>query len=344
MLKFKFFGYLFLITVSFITIISVGVFLLSLSVGLMTEKKMIVPDIEVLKRVQKVYYRGGFRNIWQYNEDCYELDEDLIYKPKIGKCNFENVEFKTILNFDENGRIHNSSFNKNFKKIAVLGDSHGMGWGVNDDETFSNLLQNFTQRKVYNLSVSSYATEIQIKSFLKHPDIDNIDTVIIQYDFGDLRDNLKFPIDTKLASKIYNEKRKNYLEIQKKALKRNFEFAVRAIISHYMPNKIKSFLKTYVIKNNKNTITIDDKEHKKNILIILKYYQEYLKDKKIIIFFTSGNGNTETPSNWIENNEYSTLDIEFIDIKLSNDNYFIIDDHINKKGHEVLAYKLLNKI
>jgi len=55
---------------------------------------MIVPDIEVLKRVQKVYYRGGFRNIWQYNEDCYELDEDLIYKPKIGKCIFENVEFK----------------------------------------------------------------------------------------------------------------------------------------------------------------------------------------------------------------------------------------------------------
>jgi len=219
-----------------------------------------------------------------------------------------------------------------------------MGWGVNDDETFSNLLQNFTQRRVYNFSVSSYATEIQIKSFLRHPDIDNIDTVIIQYDFGDLRDNLKFPIDIKLASKIYNEKRKNYLEIQKNALKRNFEFAVRGIISHYIPNKIKSFLKTYVIKNNKNTITIDDKEHKKNILIILKYYQEYLKDKKIIIFFTSGNGNIEIPSNWIENNEYSTLDIEFIDIKLSNDNYFIIDYHIYKKSHEVLAYKLLNQI
>jgi hypothetical protein len=73
MLKFKFFGYLFLITVSFIAIISAGVFLLSLSVGLMTEKKMIVPDIEVLKRVQKVYYRGGFRNIWQYDEDRFKL-------------------------------------------------------------------------------------------------------------------------------------------------------------------------------------------------------------------------------------------------------------------------------
>ena len=42
--------------------------------------------------------------------------------------------------------------------IAVLGDSHAMGWGVNDDETFSAVLEKKIDKPVYNLAVSGYGT------------------------------------------------------------------------------------------------------------------------------------------------------------------------------------------
>ena len=34
-----------------------------------------------------------------------------------------------------------------------------MGWGVNDNETFSHILENKINKNVYNLAVSSYGTE-----------------------------------------------------------------------------------------------------------------------------------------------------------------------------------------
>ena len=37
-----------------------------------------------------------------------------------------------------------------------------MGWGVNDDETFSALLEKNLNRNVYNLSVSSYGTRREL--------------------------------------------------------------------------------------------------------------------------------------------------------------------------------------
>ena len=47
--------------------------------------------------------------------------------------------------------------------ILVLGDSIAMGWGVNDYETFSYLLEKNLKMKVYNLGVSSYGTIREIK-------------------------------------------------------------------------------------------------------------------------------------------------------------------------------------
>ena len=45
------------------------------------------------------------------------------------------------LKFDDFGRFSNHPSNDN-NGIVVLGDSHAMGWGVNDDETFSSILEN----------------------------------------------------------------------------------------------------------------------------------------------------------------------------------------------------------
>ena len=58
-----------------------------------------------------------------------------------------------------NGRITKNNLIENNNGIAILGDSHAMGWGVNDEETFAALLENKINKKVYNLAVSGYATK-----------------------------------------------------------------------------------------------------------------------------------------------------------------------------------------
>ena len=60
-----------------------------------------------IKSIQKKIYFEGYRNIWQYNNNCTSYDKNLLYRPKSGECEFNNPEFKTKLKFD------------NFKRIMV---------------------------------------------------------------------------------------------------------------------------------------------------------------------------------------------------------------------------------
>ena len=63
----------------------------------------------------------------------------------------------------------------------MLGDSHAMDLGVNDADTFANVLQKTTGRPVYNLAVSSYGTYREVKRLLQSGLIKDVDTIIIQY-------------------------------------------------------------------------------------------------------------------------------------------------------------------
>ena len=320
------------------SIVIVTVFLLPFIIGIITKYEIRVPDIEVLKKIQKIYYFKEYRNIWQYEEECRLLDKDLIYKPKIGKCDFNNLEFETYLSFNKNGRINKNYFNKKLPSIAVLGDSYAMGWGVNDENTFSAMLQKLTQRKVYNLGVSSYATEQEIKTLLKHPDIDKINTIVIQYCDNDLSTNLEFPMNTTIANKRFLKFNEIYHERKKTALSKNYVLAVRGMISYFLPEKIKSFIKTNILDIQiSNPVNVDQKQHKKNILIILNYYQDQLKDKKIIIFFNSGFNLQKTPDFWTESYKINSTEVDFIDVDLDKDHYYLIDDHLNKSGHKKVA-------
>ena len=60
--------------------------------------------------IQKSIYSEGYRNIWQSNKDCVDFDEDLIYVPSHGSCNFRNPEFDTTLDFYYFGRRNENNF------------------------------------------------------------------------------------------------------------------------------------------------------------------------------------------------------------------------------------------
>ena len=136
------------------------------------------------------YFDRGLRTIWQTQKDCVQPDERLIYVPRIGSCRFTNAEFDTSLHFDIEGRLRNSMSEKLSEAgIALLGDSYAMGWGVNDSETFANVLQDELKRPVYNLAVSSYGTMRELLRLEQSGLIDQVDTILIQYAANDVGEN-----------------------------------------------------------------------------------------------------------------------------------------------------------
>jgi len=285
-----------------------------------------VLDFKIITEYQRSFYHNlGFRKIWQYQPECIEYDNDLIFKPRHGTCKFDNVEFKTKLNFSYNGRYHDSNIklnNEENKGIAVIGDSHAMGWGVNDDETFSYVLEKKIKKPVYNLAVSGYGTNREILALVKSKLIDKIDTVIIQYCNNDYTENTNFS---------RNQSSNNYLKFQEIS-SNNFSIykRLRRGVRHAV---------TIPLKYSKKKLDWKKEEH--YFLNILNNY-DFLKEKKIIIIYA--NGHEIYYDNFKLNSKTNIKNINFINIDYKKNDFFLIDGHLNKEGHLKVADKLYDFI
>jgi hypothetical protein len=162
-----------------------------------------------------IYYKHD-ANIWQNQDDCVDYDEILLYKPSTG-CFFSNQEYSTKLSFSQEGRTWDGRLKfENQRPIFVLGDSVSMGWGVNDDETFSYILENTLSMPFYNLSVSSYGTAREISKAIHHPEFETAKYLIIQYHSNDLFENDYFlmqgalpqPTHERFESQLKTERKK----------------------------------------------------------------------------------------------------------------------------------------
>jgi hypothetical protein len=318
--KLKFFFVSFFVLIITYLFISISIF--TLSSFILLKGKLL--DFKIITEYQRSFYHQlGFRKIWQNQSDCVEYDNDLIFKPRNGSCRFNNTEFKTELNFSDKGRVHNTNIklnNKEIKGIAVLGDSHAMGWGVNDDETFSYILEKKIKRPVYNLAVSGYATNREIMRLQKSNLIDKIDTVIIQYCNNDYQENIYFS---------ENQSRNNYSKFEKMH-SNNFSFFKRL-------RKGVRYAVTVPLKYSEKKL--DWKKEEDSFLKILNNYN-FLKTKKIIVIYS--NGHEIYYDNFRLNNNTDIKNVYFIDVDYEKKDFFLIDGHLNKQGHIKVADRLYN--
>ena len=302
------------------------IFILTYTLSSFALFKSKVLDIPIITEYQRNFYHQlGFRKIWQNQLDCIEYDSDLIFKPRNGICHFDNVEFKTRLTFSYNGRFHDTNIKSNnaeSKGIAIIGDSHAMGWGVNDDETFSYILEKKIEKPVYNLAVSGYGTNREIIALEKSGLIDKIDTVIIQYCNNDYQENIHFS---------RNQSSNNYLKFQEISAN-NFSIFKRL-------RKGLRYAVTIPLKNSEKRL--DWKKEENYFLNILNNY-DFLKEKKIIVIYANGH---EIYYDNFKLNSYANMkNIDLINIDYKKNDFFLIDGHLNKKGHEKIAEKLYNFI
>ena len=277
-----------------------------------------------VKSIQKKIYFRGHRNIWQYNNNCTSFDPKLLYVPKIGSCKFINAEFETILNFDKYSRTHTSLNKKNNidNFYIILGDSIAMGWGVNDNETFSYQLEKKSKTKVYNMGVSSYGTVREIKRMKLSPYYEPSKTIIIQYHPNDINENMNLNFDKRYNNNEFIKIFENVDKVHNKtkSILKNYKTSVRLFFSD-----IGDFI--FMKKN------LELKYFNKHQKYLEKTITENidLKTKRVIVFIV------EQPWQKTINFPKSNNQIEYVKIKLDNSHFFYIDDHPNSLGHLKIA-------
>jgi hypothetical protein len=102
----------------------------------------------------------------------------------------QNIEYDTHVETNQLGlRDDEASLVK--PAVIVLGDSYTFGLGVDQQQTYSQVLESLLGRKVLNAGIESYGTAREITS-LARLDQSNMQTLVIQYCPNDLFENTTY--------------------------------------------------------------------------------------------------------------------------------------------------------
>jgi lysophospholipase L1-like esterase len=139
--------------------------------------------------IQQVY-RHFNRSLIQFEPGCARYDPVVTYTLKPGGCTFGNVEFVNEYRVNRAG-LRDTDANLDAPEVIVLGDSHAMGWGVNQDQTLVRVLANRLGYTTLNAAVSSYAT-VRERRMLDRLDASRLRYLVVQYADNDLPENRTF--------------------------------------------------------------------------------------------------------------------------------------------------------
>lgn len=114
---------------------------------------------------------------------------------------FETPQFRTVVRINENGlrdRGHLYERQNDIDRILVLGDSFAWGYGVEESERFSQLLEKSLDVEVINAGVSGYSTDQELLWYRNEGIKYETDLVILVLAGNDVGDN-----DRQLVNTIY---------------------------------------------------------------------------------------------------------------------------------------------
>jgi len=130
------------------------------------------------------------RRIVQLDDVHARYDPELVYTLQPGAFMFSNIEFSTQFVVNSLG-VRDNQRSLTQPEIVVAGDSSAMGWGVQQEETFPELIEQRTGRRVLNTAVASYGT-VRERRLLDRVDLSRTTTLVIQYDPNDFAENDEF--------------------------------------------------------------------------------------------------------------------------------------------------------
>ena len=92
-----------------------------------------------VRRLVQQVYRHFNRALIQFNPECARYDADVTYTLKPPGCTFGNLEFDNTYDVNHLG-LRDTEADLVAPDVIVIGDSHAMGWGVTQDQSFPRVL------------------------------------------------------------------------------------------------------------------------------------------------------------------------------------------------------------
>ena len=147
-----------------------------------------------LRRSIQQVYRHFNRSLIQFDPNCARYDAGLAYTLKPGSCTFGNIEFENVYRITEPG-VRDDPASLEAPEVIVVGDSHAMGWGVDQEQALPQVLGRKLGRKVLNAAVSSYGTAREML-MLKRLNTSKLRVLVVQYSDNDLPENRTFRLNS----------------------------------------------------------------------------------------------------------------------------------------------------
>jgi len=290
---------------------------------------------------RKVYMKT--RNVFQFDLNLVKFDKEVGYvnRPNLDR-NFNNLEFSTTIKTNSLGYRDDESslYNPDF---LLLGDSFAFGWGVNKSETIDTLLENGTNLKMLNLSVSGHGTlqeYLLLKRWLTGSSHSPKTAFLLFYP-NDINDNLGFGYRAYPTLSLENPEQILYPNVRgflkwhedithqmyHGIFKHIYLFSImrERLFSSHAPiiNPTDRFL---VFSHIVNKIKKLSKSNHLNIVFI------YIP---LVSFFENGQDDYFKPFETIIRNAA----IPYIDLRniLERDDYYHFDDHWQESGHSKAA-------
>ncbi|MFK7773764.1 MAG: hypothetical protein AB8F94_16555 [Saprospiraceae bacterium] len=299
-------------------------------------KQHCVKSPSIVQFSKDMYFQYS-RNIPSFQMGLGKYDPDLFYTLQPGNSVNSNLEYSNHYQVNSQG-IRDDETSLYFPEIIMLGDSHTMGWGVEQEETFANLLEKRMATKILNTGIVSYGTSREYLMFQKLK-TDSCQTIVWQYCSNDMRENKSF-LENGNELKISSEREYQF------RYKRNF------LQSNYYPFKYSFETFAHQIrkvrKQRKEDVpSLGLSDQVDNFFRIIKLMQEGFKGE-IIIFNLESFDTTDQYylafKKYVEENHLEKIQLIDFSTILKKEDYFIIDGHINVSGHQKVSEAIFRKI
>ena len=284
------------------------------------------------------------RNTIQFEPDCARYDSSLGYTLKPGTCTFSGREFTNQYFINSLGVRDNEQSLKQ-PEVIVAGDSFAMGWGVNQEETFAKIIEQKSGLTVLNTAISSYGTarEMQILSRVK---TDRLKYLIIQYCGNDYDENREFYLSHNNLHAMSEEEYRHVIKIYNQS-KDYFPGKYLMLKVKKRIDEFKQKKKSEISEADKTETSPTNKDEVDLFLNAMIHSPINLTNVKIIAFVMNGRNPddniqfTEKLKKKISSHDYPPYIKKMIVLDLSkalnNDHFYVLDDHLNSSGHDVIA-------
>jgi len=270
------------------------------------------------------------------------VDAGYVYKAKPGACIFNNLEYQTVLNHNEEGfRNPPPKAEVNPKvDVVLLGDSYTHGYGVNDEDTFARQLNKYGYT-TKNLGMASYATQTELKALARYTAGEKV--VVIQYCDNDAFENQE---SLRLDASEFATKKRTLWQASAQSYLSQKEFGLMVPIRN-LKNRLLNGNWQSMRAYNRRQIEIRGIEGEADTFAqILARYEPLLKGKRVIVFEASGRNNNhpafQSAFSKAIHAHLPHLDLTVLDSSqfLRPQDYYFFDDHLNARGHAAVAKEI----